>query len=70
MVTKEERTETLNKVRNAVNAIDDVIGVKELGAYYSERRKEAFHEVFCALLEVLELFPEDPKDDPVEDEEA
>ena len=69
-VTKEERRQTLDKVRKAINALDDVVGVKELGEYYNKERKQAFGVVLCALDEVLDLFPEDPADDPIEDEES
>ncbi len=69
-VTKEERQETLRKARIARDAINEIMGVDELANYYSVERKLAFMDVFLALTEVLEFFPEDPADDPVEEDEA
>ena len=69
-VTKEERQETLRKAKIARDAIDEIMGINELADYYGEERKRAFMDVYLALTEVLEFFPEDPACDPIEDEEA
>lgn len=72
-VTKEERQAMLKKCKEATEVFDDLLDFQEFKEYLTGRNDEADFAMFkmtCFLHEILELFPEDPKDDPVEDEEA
>lgn len=71
-VTKEERQAMLKKCKEAIEVVDDLLDFQEVREYLTGRNDEADFAIFktnCFLNEVLELFPEDPEDDPVEEED-
>lgn len=71
-VTKEERTRMLDKTKEALKILDDLMDFEEIRNSLTGRNDDADYAVwrtFCFLNEVLELTPEDPADDPVEEED-
>lgn len=72
-VTKEERQAMLKKCKEAIDVFDDLLDFQEFKEYLTGRNDKADFAMFktnCFLHEILELFPEDPADDHVEEDEA
>lgn len=71
-VTKDERQAMLKKCEELRKGIDDLLDFQEIKEWITNRNDDADYSMWktvCFLSEVLELFPDDPADDPIEEEE-
>lgn len=70
MQTMEERTKMLDALRLAQKSIDDLLDYEELKEFFSKDQHYELWRAWCNIGLALDLIPEDPADDPIEDEEA
>lgn len=70
MQTKEERQAMLQTLKDVRSGISDLFGYKELEEFFTKDQKHHLQMAFCACDLALELIPEDPVNDPIEEEES
>lgn len=68
MQTKEERQTMLQTLKDVRGGISDLFGYKEFEEFFTKDQKYQLQMAFCACDLALELIPEDPAEDPIEEE--